>query len=169
MKAGRVVRRDKSGNAFEIGAISPGDVPFLLKMYREFSPKAQGLPPEDPETCTRWVENLFQIGENFLAWRGDAVIGHLVLIPDVERKSGELIIFIDESHRNLGIGTELTRFTLGKFGEFGFDSIWLTVSVLNFIAVRLYRKLGFEFCDADPYERVMKVGLRPDRDPAGRP
>ena len=165
MKPERIIRTDKSGDPFEIGISCSVDFPSLLEMYRTFSPKpaSQGLPPEDPETCDHWVQGLFEMGENLLAWRGDSVIGHAVLIPDREKKSGELVVFINQDHRNLGVGTELTQFALEKSGKLGFDSIWLTVSVLNFIAIKLYRKLGFEYCDADNYERIMRIRLRSTR------
>jgi RimJ/RimL family protein N-acetyltransferase len=161
MEPKRIKRTDKSGKPFNIGISCAEDFPSLCEMYRTFSPKpaSQGLPPEDSEICQNWVKNLFQIGENVLAWRGDSIIGHAALIPDVKGKSGEFVIFVDQNHRNLGIGTELTRFTLEKFKQLGFDSVWLTVNVTNFIAVKLYRKLGFEYCDMDSYERVMSIKL----------
>lgn len=127
-----------------------------------FSPKpaSQGLPPEDPEVCDTWVKKLFEIGENLLAWRGDSVIGHAALIPDREGRSGEFVIFVDQDHRNLGVGTELTRLILEKSKQMGFDTVWLTVNVTNFIAIKLYSKLGFKYSDRDHYERVMMVRLR---------
>ncbi len=161
MKSKRMPRTDKLGKSFEIGIGSAEDIAPALEMYSIFSPKpaSQGLPPEDPETCQNWVKTLFEIGVNGLSWRGDSVIGHAALIPDVKGKSGELVIFVDQNHRNLGIGTELTRFTLEEFGQRGFELAWLTVRLSNFIAIKLYRKLGFEFCDKDSYERVMGIRL----------
>jgi ribosomal protein S18 acetylase RimI-like enzyme len=70
------------------------------------------------------------------------------------------VVFVDQNHRNLGIGTDLTRFTLEKSMQLGFDSVWLTVNVTNFIALKLYRKLGFEYCDMDNHERVMSIKIR---------
>ena len=162
MKPGRITKTDKSGKPFEIGMSCAEDFPSVLEMYRTFHPKpaSQGLPPEDPEICHNWIKQLFQIGENLLASRGNTVVGHAVLIPDREGKSGEFVIFVDQNNRNLGIGTELTRFTLEKSKQLGFDSIWLTVNVSNFIAIKLYRKFGFEYCDMDKYERVMSIKLR---------
>lgn len=161
MEPERITRTDKSGKSFEIGISRPEDFPSLMEMYRIFYPKpaSQGLPPEDPEVCHKWVKNLFEIGENFLAWRSDIVIGHAALVPDNKGKSGEFVIFVDQNHRNLGIGTELTRFTLGKFRRLSFDSIWLTVNLSNFIAIKLYRRFGFEYCDMDNYERIMSIKL----------
>jgi RimJ/RimL family protein N-acetyltransferase len=158
----RITKTDKSGAPYEIGISCPEDFPFLLEMYRTFSPKpvSQGLPPEDPETCESWLKTLFRTGLNAFAWRGDRVVGHAALIPDVQGKSGEFTIFVDQNHRNLGIGTELAWFILKKFGDLGFEYVWLTVRVLNFAAIKLFRKVGFEFVDADSYERVMAIKLR---------
>ena len=162
MRPERITKTDKSGKPFEIGISCAEDLAPLLGMYRTFSPKpaSQGLPPEDAETCENWLKTLFRIGLNALAWRGDSPIGHVALIPDAKGKSAELVIFVDQNHRNLGIGTELARFALEKFGQCGLELVWLTVRVLNFIAIKLYRKVGFEFCDTDSYERVMAIKLK---------
>jgi RimJ/RimL family protein N-acetyltransferase len=162
MKPERITRADKTGKSFEIGVGCAEDFPSVLEMYRVFSPKAasQGLPPEDAETCHNWLKNLFKIGENFLAWRGETVIGHAASVPDPNGKSGEFVIFVDQNNRNIGIGTELTRFVLNKSGVLGLDSVWLTVDVTNYVAIKLYKKLGFEYCDMDKYERVMGIKLR---------
>jgi diamine N-acetyltransferase len=161
MKPERLRRTDKVGKPFEVEIGSAEDFPLILEMYCTFSPKpaSQGLPPQDPETCQNWLKTLFKIGMNGLAWRDDSVIGHAALIPDVKGKSGELVTFVDQDHRNRGVGTELTRFTLEKFGQHGFEIAWLTVRVSDFIPIMLYRKLGFEFCDKDSYERVMAIKL----------
>jgi RimJ/RimL family protein N-acetyltransferase len=163
MELERLTRTDKSGRPFEIGVSCVEDLSALCEMYRMFSPKpaSQGLPPEDPEICRNWVKKLFEIGENLLAWRGHSVIGHAALIPDREGRSGEFVIFVDQDHRNLGVGTELTRFSLEKSKQLGLDSVWLTVSVTNFVAIKLYKKLGFEYCDRDSYERMMTIKLKP--------
>jgi diamine N-acetyltransferase len=164
----RITRADKSGKPFEIGIAGIDDFPSLLEMYRVFSPKpaSQGLPPEDPETCHHWVRKLFETGENFLAWRGGSVIGHAALVPDLPAlvpdlhvKSAEFVIFVHQDQRSLGIGTELSRFTLKNSMRLGFKSVWLTVNVLNSIAIKLYKKVGFNYFDMDTYERTMKITL----------
>jgi GNAT superfamily N-acetyltransferase len=162
MKPARITRADKSGKPFEIGIGGIEHFPSLLEMYRLFYPKpaSQGLPPEDPEICHNWLKTLFEVGTNLLAWKGDNVIGHAALVPDMKGKSGEFVIFVDQNYRNLGIGTELTQFTLEKYRQFGFDSVWLTVNISNFIAIKLYRRFGFEYCDMDRSERIMTVKLR---------
>jgi RimJ/RimL family protein N-acetyltransferase len=152
---------DRLGRPFEMGECSPRDLSFLMDMYRDFLPKpaSQGLPPPEPETCRRWVESLMEIAVNVLAWQDNKVIGHAALIMDPGRPSGEFVIFVHHDHRNLGVGTELTRLTLDKAKELGCKTVWLTVSVTNFVAVRLYLKAGFTHCDMDDCERTMTINL----------
>lgn len=152
---------DRSGKPFTIGIGCSDDYPSLYEMYIHFSPKpaSQGVPPENPETCQSWLKNLLQIGINFLARRGNQIIGHAVLIPDPKGKTGEFIVFVDQNNRNLGIGTELTRLALMRSKQLGLESVWLTVPLTNFVAIKLYKKFGFEYLDWDPYERVMRIQL----------
>ena len=153
--------KDRTGDPFQICRCYPGDLSRLMDMYRVFSPKpaSQGLPPPDSETCKGWVEGLLEGGENLLARKQEEVIGHAVLIPNPDKDSGEFVIFVHQDYRKLGVGTHLTRLTLERARELGMKSVWLTVAVTNVIAIRLYRKVGFEYCDMDECERTMIVRL----------
>lgn len=64
---------------------------------------------------------------NFLAWKNGRVIGHTALIPALNGRSVEFIIFVDQNNRNIGIGTELTLSTLEEAKGLGFQSAWLMV------------------------------------------
>ena len=152
---------DKSGQPYSIGAGHVEDCSVILDMYRVFSPRpaSQGLPPENPETCEKWVKDILEIGINLIARRDEKIIGHAALIPDGKRNTGEFIIFVHQDCRNLGVGTELTRRTFERARGLGFKSIWLTVAMSNFIAIKLYRKLGFEYCEMDDCERTMLIQL----------
>ena len=156
------MRTEKIEKFFQIGVGCAKDFPYVLEMYRGFSPKpaSQGLPPKDAEICHNWLKDLFELSQNFLAWKGDKVIGHAALISDPIKKSGEFVVFVDQDHRNVGIGTELTQLALEKSRELGLDSVWLAVDMTNFIALKLYKKLGFEYCDMETYERIMSIKLR---------
>lgn len=157
----RLSRTDKAGAVFQIGRCATGDLSCLMAMYHRFSPKpaSQGLPPPDLDTCGKWINELIQIGENLLAWHEQEVIGHAALIPDVNRGSGEYVIFVHQDYRNRGIGTALTQAILDEARNLGFQSVWLTVAVTNSIAIRLYAKLGFQYCDMDECERTMRIVL----------
>jgi len=155
----RPSRTDKAVAVFKIGRCKAGDLPCLMEMYHRFVPRpaSQGLPPADFETCQKWINDLFQIAENLLAWHDQEVIGHAALIPDVNRRSGEYVIFVHQDYRNRGIGTALTQAILDEAKNLGFQSVWLTVAITNSIAIRLYVKVGFQYCDMDECERTMRI------------
>jgi len=149
--------KDKRDDPLEIRSCSEGDLSCLLEMYATFSPKpaSQGLPPQDPEACRRWVQKLLKEGENFLAWREGRVIGHVSLLPDYKKKDGEFLIFVDRAHRNRGVGRALTDVALKRAAELCLKTIWLTVESYNFRAIHLYKKCAFQTCGQDECERKM--------------
>jgi RimJ/RimL family protein N-acetyltransferase len=161
MEGRRINLADRSGEKCEIRLCEPHDLASLMEMYAVFSPRpaSQGLPPADREVCAEWVKGLLEIGVNISAWKGERLIGHAALIPDVRGQSSEFVIFVHQEFRNLGIGTALAAATLERAKTLGFSSVWLTVAVTNFIAIRLYRKLHFEYSDMDDCERTMVLGL----------
>jgi RimJ/RimL family protein N-acetyltransferase len=57
------------------------------------------------------------------------------------------------------LGTELTAVAVQKARELGLKRLWLTVEAFNFRAIRVYRKVGFQFCDEGERERTMVLGL----------
>lgn len=159
--SGFVTKKDKNGVSFLLGKGGPDDYGNLLDMYQVFSPKpaAQGLPPPDEKTCSIWVKTILTSGISFLAFRGESAIGHAALIPDLERKDCEFLIFVHQEHRNRGIGTALTDMAVREAQALGCNSIWLCVETKNISAIKLYEKFGFEFCDQDISERKMILDL----------
>lgn len=141
--------RDKKGCSYEVKKGLETDIPRLLEMYDHFSPKGrfQGLPPINQEMCRKWITHLFQNGENFLADRDGQIIGHALLMPDDTLLDSEYLVFVSQFHRNRGVGTGLTNEALKRVKALGLKLIWLTVDASNFIAIRLYKNFGFQFCD----------------------
>ena len=154
-------RTDKLGEPFEVDLCGLDSFSLLMDMYEVFSPRpaSQGLPPADREVCRKWVEELLSSGENISARRGDEILGHASLIPDPKGESAEFVIFVHQDSRNRGIGTVLTAAAIERAREIGLKSVWLTVSLTNHLAIKLYQKLGFQYCDMDDCERVMVRGL----------
>jgi RimJ/RimL family protein N-acetyltransferase len=154
-----MIHMDKTGLFFEIRACATEDIPSLLEMYDEFSPKGkfQGMPPKEKEMRDRWVRGLLKNGENFLAWRDNKVVGHVVVLPDCNKSDAEYLIFAHQSDRGKGIGTALTKTIIKRAKALCIKIIWLTVDAYNFRATRLYKKCGFEFCDTcgSRFERMM--------------
>ncbi len=146
-----------AGRRFDISPFRAEDRPRLREMYDRYYPEAvsQGLPPTDPRQRTQWLDQVRARGEGFLARHGDEVVGHSALIIDPHRRDAELFVFVARPFRRLGLGTELLRAALDRAAERGLDTVWLSVETHNYPAVKLYRKMGFTFCDNDSCEREM--------------
>jgi ribosomal protein S18 acetylase RimI-like enzyme len=130
-------------------------------MYDRFEPKAitQGLPPAGEKGRREWIDGLLNAGMNFVARDEREIVGHASVLMDPERNSGEYLIFVDHRIRNRGLGAGLTRAAIDRAAEMGVREIWLTVEALNFRAIKLYRKMGFCFCDSGERERTMVLNL----------
>lgn len=152
---------DKLGGVFHIDDADIGDFPAVVEMYDNFIPMAvtQGLPPSEPQTRHQWVKKLLNSGANLVAWHEQKIVGHAALIMEPTRSDGEYLIFVEKSFRNRGVGTELTVAAMDRATSAGLTSVWLTVEALNFRAIKLYRKIGFVFCDTGERERTMILKL----------
>ncbi len=161
LSLGLIKRLDKLGTPFEVGEC--GDESFfqLIEMYDGFSRTdlTQGLPPPEKKARDLWVEMLLKSAKNFLAWRNGRVIGHSSIIPDMRREDAEFIIFVSQPFRDRGIGSELTILALEKARELGLKKVWLTVEMVNFRAIGLYNKSGFQIVNHAERERIMVLEL----------
>ena len=159
----RISAIDKTGSPFEVRSFKQEEKPFLEEMYDVFTPKAsfQGIPPEDRGVRLRWIEGLIRDGENFLAWQGEKVVGHVVILPDPARYDAEYLIFVGQSHRGRGVGKELTHTVIRRARDLGLNTVWLTVDSYNFRAIKLYKNAGFELHEDQSLatERVMILKL----------
>jgi len=158
----RIILVDKAGVPFQLGSCNQDDARCLRDMYDLFTPKkmSQGLPPEESEARRQWIDFLIQRAENFLAWRDDAVIGHSALLADSSRNDAEFLIFILNSHRGRGVGTELTRIALHRASQLKLGTVWLAVEGHNMRAIGLYKKFGFAFSPGNGWERSMVFRLQ---------
>ena len=87
------------------------------------------------------------------------VVGHAALLPNRETNDGEYVIFVGGPHRKLGLATVLTEMTIQRAKALGLRSVWLTVESDNLKAIKLYKKMGFQFCDAGLSERKMALKI----------
>jgi ribosomal protein S18 acetylase RimI-like enzyme len=160
---------DKKGGAFEVKAYSREDHVCLERMYDRFTPKAkfQGMPPFSKEVRDPWLRRLIENGHNFLAWSGEAVIGHVVILPDFTQRDAEYLIFVSQDHRGRGVGKALTLAAIERARTLDLNNVWLTVDAYNFRAIRLYQKVGFRSCeDYDATtERMMVLYLMKEMEP----
>jgi ribosomal protein S18 acetylase RimI-like enzyme len=113
----------------------------------------------DGKIRQKWITKLLKDGKNYVALRDGKVIGHAVFLPDLKTQDGEYLIFVLQHFRGRGIGTELTRTALQEAKVMGLKLIWLSVGAYNFIAIRLYKKFGFNFCEEYATESEKKMIL----------
>jgi GNAT superfamily N-acetyltransferase len=156
-KLEQIACSDKLGSPLSIVICNPGDFSAILEMYDTFMPEAvaQGLPPTDKDIRHRWLRTLLDIGENYASIRQGRVTGHAALLPNAAGTDGEYLVFVGTPHRKRGVATLLTEVAIDRAKVLGLKSMWLTVESDNFRAIKLYRKMGFEFCDQGLSERKM--------------
>jgi len=117
----------------------------VLGMYDRYSPfgSVQGLPPIDQEKRHQWAQGMISNGTNLLALHGDSVIGHASLFS-MPVNWAEYFIFIHQDYQRQGIGTALTLYVMDLAHREKLSTLWLTVERNNFVAISLYRKVGFK-------------------------
>ena len=154
---------DKKGSPFEVNSFRSWDYPCLVAMYDVFVPKGsfQGMPPVVEEVRHKWIKGLVNVGENFLAWQEGEVIGHVVILPDFQKRDAEYLIFVNQAARGKGVGRALTDAAIGKVKELRLKKVWLTVDAYNFRGIKLYKKAGFEMRQegSSMTERVMEMNM----------
>lgn len=157
-------RLDLAGEPFRVRAFRAADRAWLDDFYEEFEPKrgAQGLPPAGRARIGRWLQGVLLSGVHLTAWRGEALIGHALIVPTERPDVAEYAVFLHQSERGKGIGTELTRAAVASAREAGFTSLWLSVEPTNRAAVRAYERVGFRFRPATIFspEPEMTLDLR---------
>jgi len=150
----------QKGRELEVRPFAREDFGALVQMYKVFEPKrvAQGIPPPDVPRIAHWLDRLEQKSQALLAWEGSKVVAHTILCP-MPAGSVEFTIFVHQDYREEGLGTALSRLTLGWALHLGFSSAYLTTEISNFRALRLFRKLGFQTTSSYGDEIEMKLDL----------
>ncbi|HZD43705.1 MAG TPA: GNAT family N-acetyltransferase, partial [Methanomicrobiales archaeon] len=154
---------DQKGREIEIRPYDPegDDFETLVDMYNTVDPtdRTRGIPPKRESRIRSWLENvLYDDCLNVVAWNGDAVAGHAVLVPDEE--AYELTIFVIQRYRQASIGTHLMRSLLGYGEASDVEQVWLTVDRGNQSAITLYEKMGFETSKIENLELEMVLRLQ---------
>jgi RimJ/RimL family protein N-acetyltransferase len=144
----------------EVRPFGREDFGALVQMYKSFEPKrvAQGIPPPDVPRIAHWLDRLEQKSQALLAWDGSKAVAHTILCP-MPADSVEFTIFVHQDYREEGLGTLISRLTLGWALQMGFTRAYLTTEISNFRALRLFRKLGFQTTSSYGDEVEMKLDL----------
>ena len=141
----------------------------LNEMYLAFTPKRSfgGLPPADPDECTRWVRRMIVGGGvSLVAMAFDqGVVGHAALFAGADRTC-EVLVVVSPPNQNVGIGTELVRCSIHLSHALGFERIWASIERKNRRCRHVLKKCGFGCETPDQSDEVMMgLNLREYHDP----
>ncbi|WP_306053967.1 GNAT family N-acetyltransferase [Natronococcus wangiae] len=163
---------DQERRAIEIRAVDGFEEALedTVEMYVEFDPtdRAQGIPPTGEGRIRNWLETISENSVNVVARHGENVVGHAVLVPDVDDPSAvedgdeiewELAIFVLQAYQRAGIGTMLLNHLLGHASDRDIEHVWLTVERWNAPAIALYERVGFEQTGTESFEQEMAIRL----------
>ena len=155
--------RTRRGRAMVVRAYSFEDFAALVEMYKNFEPKrvAQGLPPPDVPRIAHWVDHLQNNSIALIACDGKKIVAHAVLCP-FGKNQVEYTIFVLQDYREDGLGTRLSKLSLGWAFDLGLTKVFLTTEVSNYRALGLFRKLGFCTQSSFGDECEMKLDLTAD-------
>ena len=156
--------KDRRGRLIQMRSYEATDFEGLKEMYDTFEPKGleSGLPPLDDQARLRWLNCVVSELFNVLALYKDKVIGHTALDLSCAPSCPEYMIFIKKGFRNCGIGTAFSMVIKKVSKEAGCEKVVLTVRTANTRAVKVFKKVGFEFTDKIEVEREMELKLKQD-------
>lgn len=156
-----VTLRDREGRVFTVRPYTPNDREALDGFYQAFEPKraAQGLPPEGPARIGRWLDGVLAGGTHLIVEVEGALAGHAMLMPTGKDGVREYAIFLDQSVRGRGVGTQVNRLSAEVARTLELDRLWLSVEPHNRPAVRSYQKAGYRFRPATMYTPELEMEL----------
>ncbi len=133
----------------------------LVHMYDTYDPlgSVQGLPPLDKDKRHQWVQDMISSGTNLLAMYEDSVIGHASLFA-MPVNWAEYFIFIHQDFQRQGIGTAITLYAIDWAQQENLSTIWLTVDRKNYVAISLWRSVGFKRIGSSDSEWEMILTLK---------
>jgi len=128
----------------------------LIQMYDSYSPlgSVQGLPPLEKGKRHQWVQDMISRGSNILAIHEDRVIGQASFFS-MPVNWVEYFIFIHQDFQRQGIGTAMTLNVIEWARQENLSAIWLSVERKNYIAISLYRNVGFQRFECSGFELEM--------------
>jgi L-amino acid N-acyltransferase YncA len=84
-----------------------------------------------------------------VAEMNDKIVGYSWIERKPARRSshsGELVVFIEKEHRNIGIGTAIMKAVIERSMKSGIKIVTLGVAETNKLAYHAYTRLGFSEC-----------------------
>lgn len=155
--------KDKLGRSIVIRAYEPTkDRDALVEMYVNYDPqdRSLGLPPVGKMAIERWIRYLEERGFSIVAEHEGKIVGHLAIVEEETNKDVvELAIYLARNYQNQGIGTEMVKAIIEYCKKVCYKKITLVTDRLNWRAIRVYKKCGFQTVLAS-YELYMEIPLK---------
>jgi RimJ/RimL family protein N-acetyltransferase len=156
-----IVFKDNLGREIRIRAYEKKYREDMIKMYENYNPedRSLGLPPVGRKAIESWITYLEEKGFSIVAEHEGKIVGHLAIVED-ENNPGvvDLAIYLARKYQNQGIGTQMVRAIIDFAKKKGYKKITLVTDRLNWRAIRVYRKCGFQTTLAS-YELYMELPL----------
>jgi len=136
---------DSEGVARIARPFEESDFESLVEMYDSLDSysRTQGIPPASRPQIESWLSTLVEKGWNLVVEDGDRIIGHTAAVPESAQRP-ELVVFLHQSVRNRGIGTELLKHLIAHADDQDHDGLTLSVSSGNNRAITVYQNIGFD-------------------------
>ena len=145
--------RLKDGGTATLDWIKEDDLPELVEVLNSVIREGKFLfmnnEITDMEEEREWFQRSTKAGMLYLVARvDDKVVGGASIHPFTDKRShvAEFGIFIRDSYRNVGLGTELTKTFVEVAKEHGFEILQLSVYTTNKRAFHVYKKCGYKEC-----------------------
>ncbi|MDI9643486.1 MAG: GNAT family N-acetyltransferase [Archaeoglobaceae archaeon] len=161
MEFERILFKDKIGREIVIRAYENKDHEALVDMYTNYSPedRSLGLPPVGRKAIENWISYLEKRGFSIVAEHNNKIVGHLAIVEDEkDPKVVDLAIYLAKEYQNQGIGTQMVKAIIDLAKKRGYKKITLVTDRLNWRAIRVYKKCGFNTVLAS-YELYMELPL----------
>lgn len=161
MEFERITFKDKAGREIVIRAYDVKDREALVEMYVNYNPedRSLGLPPVGKKAIENWITHLEERGFSIVAEHDGKIVGHLAIVEDEKNpKVVDLAIYLKREYQNHGIGTQMVKAIIDFAKKKGYKKITLVTDRLNWRAIRVYRKCGFQTVLAS-YELYMELPL----------
>jgi len=154
--------KDSKGRIIRFQAYMDSDYEDLKKMYEGFDPKGleAGLPPANERIRHQWIDQMVSSFFNIVAIHQGRVIGHAALDVIEKGCSREYLIFLKQGYRRCGIGTKLSEIARQAAKNMGCKKVWLSVRTSNAIAIRVFKKVGFNFVGKIDIQRDMELKIK---------
>ncbi|MBX0325336.1 GNAT family N-acetyltransferase [Halomicroarcula sp. F13] len=151
---------DKEGVPRIARRFEPADFDAVVDMYDGLDSysRTQGIPPATRSQIKKWISSLVENGLNLVVEDDSRIIGHAAAVP-ASASAPELVIFLHQSARNRGIGSELLKHLIAHADDQGRDGLTLNVSCGNSRAITVYENIGFDEIERTKTDIEMELSM----------